>query len=151
MATQSNPLVTAIQSRLAQMQGGASPDSPGAPGSGGGPGGGGGMPASADSPDIGTQLAQQSSELHGADPGMILKQLQKIRDALGVMFIQTFQSVPNVAGHVSKTLGTLDRAIKEAQNAAQTASAVRPPVGFSLAQQGMGGPGGPGAAAQGPM
>jgi hypothetical protein len=61
------------------------------------------------------------------------------------MFIQTFQSVPNVAGHVSKTLGTLDKAIKEAQNAAQTASAVRPPVGFSLAQQGPGGPAGPSA------
>jgi hypothetical protein len=94
---------------------------------------------------VAQQLAQQSSELHGADPGMILKQLTKIRSALGVMFIQTFQAVPNVAGHISKTLGTLDKAIKEAQGAAQTASAVRPPVGFSLAQQGPGGPSGPSA------
>jgi hypothetical protein len=148
--TQANPLVSAIQSRLAQLQGGASPDSPGAPGGAGGAGGGGGMPPSTDDDSgVGSQLASQSAELHGADPALILKQLQKIRDALGVMFIQTFQSVPNVAGHVSKTLGTLDRAIKEAQNAAQTASAVRPPVGFSLASQGPGGP--PGPSAQSPF
>jgi hypothetical protein len=141
-ATQANPLAAAIQSRLAQLQGGASPSSAGAPGGGGPPGAGAG-PSTGDDSGIGDQLASQSAELHGADPSMILKQLQKIRNALGVMFIQTFQSVPNVAGHVSKTLGTLDRAIKEAQNAAQTASAVRPPVGLSLASQGPGGPQGP--------
>lgn len=138
MGAAPNALATAVQSKLAQLQGGADPSA-----QGGAPGGGGGMPPSSDDSGVGDQLAQQSAELHGADPGLILQQLQKIRGALGVMFIQTFQSVPNVAGHVSKTLGTLDKAIKEAQNAAQTASAVRPPVGFSLAQQGPGGPRGP--------
>ena len=103
------------------------------------------MPPSADDGSgIGDQVAQQSAELHGADPGMTLKQLQKIKSALGVLFIQTFQASPKVAAQISKSLGTLDHAIKEAQEAAQTASAVRPPVGFSLAQQGPGGPGGAG-------
>jgi hypothetical protein len=137
-ALSANPLAAAIQSRLAQLQGGAPPDAAGAPGSSpGGPGGGG----SEDS--VGSQLAQQSAELHGADPSLILRQLKKIKDAMGVMFIQTFQSLPNVAGHVSKTMATIDRAIKEAENATQTASAVRPPVGLSLAQQSPAGPQGP--------
>jgi hypothetical protein len=74
---------------------------------------------------------------------LLMKQVQKIRDAVGVMFIQTFQSMPNAAGHLSKALAPLDRALKEIQNAAQVASAVRPPVGFSLAQQGPAGPSGP--------
>ena len=121
--SQANPLVAAVQSRLAQLQGGAPTSAPGAPGSGGG--------AAPD--DVGSQLSQQSSELHGADPAMVMQQLRKLRTALGVMYIQTFEALPNVAGHVSKTLGTLDRAIKEAESAAQTASAVRPPIGLSLA------------------
>ena len=132
MATAPNPLVSAVQARLSQLQGGAPTDAPGSP-------------TSTGEDSVGSQLAQQSSELHGADPALILKQLTKIREALGVMFIQTFQAVPGVAGHVSKTLGTLDRAIKEAQNAAQTAIAVRPPVGLSLASQGPNGPQGPSA------
>lgn len=143
MGSGANPLATAVMSRLAQLQGGSQPTDPsgaGGPGGGPGAGAGGGDDSGA---DIGQQLAQQSSELHGADPGMVLKQLQKLRQALGVMFIQTFQAMPNVAGHVSKTLGTLDKAIKECQNSAQTASAVRPPVGFSLANQSPGGPPGP--------
>jgi len=142
MSTSANPLAAAIQSRLAQLQGGAGGDSAGAPGSGMG------MPPSADGSDISSQLAQQSSELHGADPDMTLKQLNKIKDALGVLFIQTFQALPAVAGHVSKTMATIDRAIKEAQNAAQTASAVRPPIGMSIAQQGPASPGGPGGPLQ---
>lgn len=135
MATAPNPLVTAIQSRLAQMQGGGAPGAPMAPGASGG----------SDENGVGAQLAQQSSELHGADPGLLMRQVQKIRDAVGVMFIQTFQSMPNAAGHLSKALAPLDRALKEIQNAAQVASAVKPPVGLSLAQQGPGGPAGPSA------
>jgi len=132
MATAANPLAAAIQSRLAQLQGGAPVDSVGAPGSG----------SPDDQTGISQQLQQQSSELHGADPSLIMRQLKKFREGLGVMFIQTFQAMPNVAGHISKTMATLDRAIKESESAAQTASAVRPPLGFSLAQQSPAGPSG---------
>lgn len=96
-------------------------------------------------PQIGDQLAQQSAELHGADPGMVLQQLNKIKSVMGALFIQTFQRMPNVSGHLSKSMATLDRAIKEAGNAAQTASAVRPPVGLSLATNPPSGPGPQGA------
>lgn len=124
-----NPLVAAVQSRLAQLQGGAAPA--GDPGN-----------AANANPDIGDQLAQQSSELHGADPALGLKQLQRVRQALGVLFIQYFQAIPSGANKISKVLATMDQAISEFEKAAQVASAVRPPVGFDMAKQGPGFPGG---------
>lgn len=132
MATSANPLAAAVAARLGQLQGGAPVDSAGAPGSS----------PSSDGSDIATQLAQQSSELHGADPGMIQKQLKKFRDAIGVLYIQTFQAMPNVASHITKAMAPIDRAINEAEKAMQTASAVRPPIGLSLAQQTPAGPSG---------
>ena len=127
MAGAPNPLVQSIMSRLGAMQGGTPPAAGGAPPMS--PGGG-------SDDQIGDQLAQQSSELHGADPGMVLQQLQKVKSVLGALFLHTFQRMPNVSGHIAKTMSTLDRALKEAGNAAQTASAVRPPIGLSLAKQG---------------
>lgn len=124
-----NPLVAAVQSRLAQLQGGAAPASD--PGN-----------AANANPDIGDQLAQQSSELHGADPALGLKQLQRVRQALGVLFIQYFQAIPSGANKISKVLATMDQAISEFEKASQVASAVRPPVGFDMAKQGAGFPGG---------
>lgn len=126
MGATSNPLAQAVLSRLAQLQGGAPPSGGGAPPA---------SPTGGNDDSIGAQFAQQSSELHGADPGMVMTQLQKVKSVLGALFIHTFQRMPNVSGHISKTLATLDRAIKEAQTASQTASAVRTPLGFSLADQ----------------
>lgn len=84
---------------------------------------------------MGDQLSQMSSELHGADPGLVLQQLQKIRSLLVATFVKTAMSLPNVSNQIAQVLKANDRAIKEAQQAATTASAVRPPVGLSVAAQ----------------
>jgi hypothetical protein len=78
--------------------------------------------------DPAEQYAQQSSELQGADPGMLLKQLNQINKLLGVIFVQTFQRLPNVANNISATMKQLSRAIKETQQAASTAQAINKPA-----------------------
>jgi hypothetical protein len=136
----------ALQSKLAQLQGGA----PAAPQMGAnGPGGPGGPGGPEGSPEEGaaSQLAQQSAELHGADPAGLLRQAQQVRRVIGVMGIHTFERMPNVSNYLFATLKTLDRAIKEIQQAAQTASAVRGPVNFSLADQSQPTPSGAGSGA----
>lgn len=72
-----------------------------------------------------------ASELHGADPAFLLKSLQAIKQQLSQLFVQSSMRLPNVAGNVAKTMTQLDRAIKEAQQAAATQSVVRSPIGFS--------------------
>jgi hypothetical protein len=153
MAGAANPLAVALQSKLAQLQGGA----PAAPGGAGGPGGPGGMPGGPGGPggspedDAAQQLQSQASELHGADPGALLRQLQKVRSVLGTIFVQTFQRLPQVSNQISMTLKQLDRAIKECQTAAQTASAVRKPIDFSMAAATQPQPGGGPSPATPPM
>jgi hypothetical protein len=92
-------------------------------------------PNSTGDDSMGDQLSQMSSELHGADPGLVLQQLQKIRSLLVATFVKTAMSLPNVSNQIAQVLKANDRAIKEAQQAATTASAVRPPVGLSVANQ----------------
>jgi hypothetical protein len=124
-----------VQMAMSKLMGQQNPAAPG----GAGPGGPG--------PDIGDQAAQQGAELQGADPANLLKQLDQINKLLGVMFIQTFQRLPNVAGQISATMKVLQKAIKEAQTAASTNQAIqRGPIQMSAAQppdQGQG-PGAPG-------
>lgn len=103
--------------------------------------GGASGPGGMQSDDSGMGAAQMSSELHGADPAFLLKSLQAIKQQLSQIFVQSSMRLPNVAGNVAKTMTTLDRAIKEAQQAAATQSVVRSPIGFNLA----GGPGQGGA------
>lgn len=74
--------------------------------------------------DAAEQYAQQSSELQGADPGKLLEQLNQVNKLLGVMFVQTFQRLPNVANNISATMKSLSRAIKEAQQAQSTAQSI---------------------------
>jgi hypothetical protein len=93
----------------------------------------------------GAQLSQQQASLQGADPGMILRQLEQVNQVLGVLFVKTFQSLPNVANQVSATMKQMSRAIKEAQQASTTMEAVggadqdqqpKPPIDFSAAMTG---------------
>lgn len=84
----------------------------------------------------------------GADPKMVLNQLNQIHQALGLVFVRTFQNLPNVANQVSATMKSLSRAIKEAQQGANVTEAVgqadeKPPINFSAAQQGTGAQGQP--------
>ena len=94
----------------------------------------------------GQDFSQQSAQLQGADPSMVLRQLESINQMLGVLFVKTFQTLPNVAGQISKTITTLARAIKESQQASNVGEVVSnseqssggsPPIGFSAVQQGV--------------
>jgi hypothetical protein len=95
----------------------------------GGASGPGGQPTD----DSGMGASQMSSELHGADPAFLLKSLQAIKAQLSQLFVQSSMRLPNVSGNIAKTMTAMDRAIKEAQQAAATQSVVKAPVGFSLA------------------
>lgn len=114
---------------------------------GGAPPGGGmlstvmGALANRASTNPGQDFSQQSAALQGADPGMVLKQLEQVNQLLGVLFVKTFQTLPNVANQISATMKALSRAIKEGQQASNVTEAV------SANEQGSPGQGG----GQGPI
>lgn len=74
---------------------------------------------------------------------MVNRQLDAVNQVLGVLFVKTFQTLPNVANQISATMKALSRAIKEAQQAASVTETVSknegggPPINFSPVQQGM--------------
>lgn len=113
----------------------------GAPSAAGAPTGGGGG-----GPDGGMDASSMAAELHGADPAFLLKSLQAIKQQLSQLFVQSSMRLPAVSGNIAKTMTTLDKAIKECQQAASTQSVVRSPIGFDMAggQGGGGGMGSPG-------
>lgn len=85
--------------------------------------------------------AGAAADNQGADPSMVLNQLTDIHKALGLVFVRTFQTLPNVANQVSATMKALSRAIKEAQQGANVSEVVgqqeKPPINFSAAQSGV--------------
>jgi hypothetical protein len=72
----------------------------------------------------GQDFSQQSAALQGADPSMVLRQLEQVNQILGVLFVKTFQTLPNVANQISATMKALSRAIKEGQQASNVTEAV---------------------------
>jgi len=120
---------------------------------------GGGAPGGAPSPALGAilgalqnktqnpgqQLSEQTANLQGADPSMIMRQLDQVYSVLGVLFVKTFQSLPNVANQISATMKQLSRAQKEIQQAASVSEVVGkgdeggggpPAINFSPANSG---------------
>lgn len=98
---------------------------------GGAPPQGGGMQstvlgalANRASTNPGQDFSQQSANLQGADPSMVLRQLESVNQMLGVLFVKTFQSLPNVANQISATMKALSRAIKEGQTASNVGEVV---------------------------
>lgn len=86
-------------------------------------------------------FAEQSANLQGADPTMVLRQLEEVNKVLGVLFVKTFQTLPNLANQISSTMKQLSRALKEAQQGSSVAEVVGKPEGpqpinFSAAQGG---------------
>ena len=55
---------------------------------------------------------------------MVLRQLEQVNQMLGVLFVKTFQTLPNVANQISATMKALSRAIKEGQQASNVTEAV---------------------------
>ena len=89
----------------------------------------------------GQKFSEQAADLQGADPTMVLRQLEDVNKILGVLFVKTFENLPNIANNISATMKTLSRAIKEAQQGSSTAEVVGkpagpPPINFSAAQGG---------------
>jgi hypothetical protein len=130
VAAGNNPIaqlvMSALQSRTAGGAGAPGATMPGqAPGGPGQSGGG---------DDAGAQYAQQVSELKGADPGMLLRQVQKMKQICAVLMVQNLERLPNVAGKLSKLIPAFDGVIKEIQQAKNVDSAVRPPISMGAAQ-----------------
>lgn len=75
---------------------------------------------------------------------MVLRQLEQVNQILGVLFVRTFQTLPNVANQISATMKQLSRAIKEGQQASNVTEAVssneqgasQGPINFSPVTQG---------------
>jgi hypothetical protein len=89
----------------------------------------------------GEQLAKQTADLQGADPGQLMKQAEQVNKVMGVMFVQNFQRLPNVANQISKAMSQWSRVIKELQQAAGVQSAIsKPEIQQSLVTP-SGGPG----------
>lgn len=86
-------------------------------------------------------FSEQSANLQGADPTMVLRQLEQVNQILGVLFVKTFQNLPNLANQISATMKQLSRALKEAQQGSSVSEVVGKPAGpqpinFSAAQSG---------------
>ncbi len=121
----------------------------------GGPGGGGALQAimgalQNKTANPGEDFSKQAANLAGADPSMILRQLESINKVLGVTFVKSFETLPNVANAISATMKALSRAIKEAQQAGNVSEVIGkseegvsggqssgpPPINFSPAMTG---------------
>jgi hypothetical protein len=133
MASAGNPLqsiiMSALQARTAAGGGqpGQTMPGQGMPGAPGAPGGMGGDDAS-------QAYVQQVSELKGADPGMLLRQVQQLKKICASMAVQNLERLPNVAGQLFKIVPSFDRVLKELQQAQSVNSAVRQPIGMGAAQ-----------------
>ena len=78
-------------------------------------------------PSAGQQISQQLGELQGADPGSMLKILQQVKSMLVALYPRSAFTVPGVARNVAQAMKYMDNGIKEAEQAAATASTVKPP------------------------
>ena len=95
------------------------------------PGGGAAGMASPD--EAGEQVQSQFSQLQGADPEMVTKMLQKIKQLLVVLYNQTVFQVPEAARHISGAQKEIDQGLKAIQQAAATLNAVRPQIANNAA------------------
>jgi len=122
-----NPLAMLFNAISARNQSGGVPP-------GGGPqsvGMGGGDPSINAG---GGDYAQQVSELKGADPGMLLREIKQMKQKCAVLMVQNLERLPNVSGQLSKMVPMFDRVIKEIGQANNVNAAVRnPPIGLGAA------------------
>lgn len=72
----------------------------------------------------GQDLSKQSADLQGADPSLVMRQLESVNQVLGVLFVKTFQTLPNVANQISATMKALSKALKEIQQASNVSEVV---------------------------
>src|SRR5580765_3980043 len=117
-------LLPALMAKIGGGGGGASPSS--APGS---PGGGVNPEA------IGAAVSQEYSQLQNVDPGKIVADLQKHKQAISALFPVAVNRVADAAKGISQAVTGLNSAIKAFEKAQETLKNVHPPLGISSAQQ----------------
>lgn len=106
-------------------------------------GGGGGSPSSAPgssggsmNPEaIGAAVSQEYSQLQSVDPGKIVADLQKYKQAISAMFPIAVNRVADAAKGISQAVTGLNSAIKAFEKAQETLKNVHPPLGLQSAQQ----------------
>lgn len=101
-------------------------------GAGAGPGGpppgaapGGPPPGAPPSPEA-AALGQGVSQLDGANPQGVADSLRSMSSDLAKVYLAVAMRMPAAAPHIARARESLDKAIKEANTAQQTLSAVRP-------------------------
>lgn len=82
-------------------------------------------PQAAASPQA-AALQGATQQLDGANPQGMVTMLQQINDTLAQAYLMAAMRVPDMAEDISKARSSLQRAIKKAQQAAQTLQAVKP-------------------------
>jgi hypothetical protein len=110
-------------------------------GGGGAPGGGPpssvpGSPAGGMNPEaIGAAVSQEYSQLQNVDPGKIVADLQKYKQAISAIFPVAVERVADAAKGISQAVTGLNAAIKAFEKAQETLKNVHPPLGLASAQQ----------------
>ncbi len=148
----SSPLSAMLLPMLMSKIGGGGGASPGGPPSSapGSPGGGVNPEA------IGAAVSQEYSQLQNVDPGKIVGDLQKYKQAISALFPVAVNRVADAAKGISQAVTGLNAAIKAFEKAQETLKNVHPPLGLQSAQQQPGqgstpfGPAPGGAASTGP-
>jgi hypothetical protein len=113
---------------MSKIGGGGAPGGPpsSAPGS---PGGGVNPEA------IGAAVSQEYSQLQNVDPGKIVADLQKYKQAISALFPVAVNRVADAAKGISQAVTGLNAAIKAFEKAQETLKNVHPPLGLQSAQQ----------------
>lgn len=111
-------------------------------GSGGGatgaPGGAGSPPGGGDSGNpeaIGAMVSSEYAGLQNVDPGKILADLSKYKQAISALFPVAVNRVADAAKGISQAVTGLNSAIKAFEKAQETLKNVHPPLGLQSAQQ----------------
>lgn len=98
----------------------------------GSPGGGGGGQPNVDA--VGSALSGEYSQLQGADPGRMLRDLAEIKSKLGAMFPVAVERVADMAKGISQAVTGINAAMKAAQKAQDTLKSANPGIGLTAAQ-----------------
>lgn len=109
-------------------------------GQGGGSPGGGPPSSAPGSPGInpeaiGAAVSQEYSQLQNVDPGKIVADLNKYKEAISAIFPVAVNRVADAAKGISQAVTGLNSAIKAFEKAQQAIKDIHPPLGLQSAQQ----------------
>ncbi len=100
----------------------------GAPGGGGPPSSAPGSPGGGVNPEaIGAAVSQEYSQLQNVDPGKIVADLQKYKQAISALFPVAVNRVADAAKGISQAVTGLNAAIKAFEKAQETLKNAHPP------------------------